>query len=177
MKLALKLIGRGSSLNRLHWRLQCAACASEYPPTQCHGFTPPAPALQSVEFLERTGNDQIHQSKLSSVLHPVALLIMPFHAATHPLIAHKMTRLRDKKTSTGDFRRILKEMTFYLGFEATRDIQVKTEVITTPMNMEFQGTHVKDKIAIIPILRAGLGMAEGMLELIPQASVHHIGKN
>lgn len=101
---------------------------------------------------------------------------MPVHAASHPLIAHKMTRLRDKKTSTGDFRRILKEVTFYLGYEATRDLKVASEVVTTPMDLEFTGSKLGEKVAIIPILRAGLGMSEGMLELIPQASVHHIGK-
>jgi uracil phosphoribosyltransferase len=101
---------------------------------------------------------------------------MPVHAATHPLIAHKMTRLRDAKTSTGDFRRILKEVTFYLGYEASRDIKVSAETVTTPMNMEFTGAKMAEKVAIIPILRAGLGMCDGLLELIPQASVHHIGK-
>mmetsp|Transcript_14902 Transcript_14902/g.16129 ORF Transcript_14902/g.16129 Transcript_14902/m.16129 type:complete len:236 (-) Transcript_14902:137-844(-) len=100
---------------------------------------------------------------------------MPVHAASHPLIAHKMTRLRDKKTSTGDFRRILKEVTFYLGYEATRDLKVASEVVSTPMDLEFTGSKLGEKVAIIPILRAGLGMSEGMLELIPQASVHHIG--
>eukprot|EP00599_Poterioochromonas_sp_BG-1_P005205 CAMPEP_0173149724 /NCGR_PEP_ID=MMETSP1105-20130129/10504_1 /TAXON_ID=2985 /ORGANISM="Ochromonas sp., Strain BG-1" /LENGTH=221 /DNA_ID=CAMNT_0014064661 /DNA_START=138 /DNA_END=803 /DNA_ORIENTATION=+ len=86
-----------------------------------------------------------------------------------------MTRLRDKKTSTGDFRRILKEVTFYLGYEATRDLKVASEVVSTPMDLEFTGSKLGEKVAIIPILRAGLGMSEGMLELIPQASVHHIG--
>jgi len=100
---------------------------------------------------------------------------MPLHVATHPLIAHKMTRIRDHSTSSHDFRRMLKEITFYLGFEASRDLNVAPSVVTTPMNLSFEGAKLADKVAIIPILRAGLSMAEGMLELMPQATVHHIG--
>ncbi len=100
---------------------------------------------------------------------------MPLHVATHPLIAHKMTRLRNSKTNCSDFRRVLKEITFYLGYEASRDIHTTQDIITTPMGVEFAGAKVSDDIAIIPILRAGLSMADGMLELIPRATVHHIG--
>lgn len=87
-----------------------------------------------------------------------------------------MTRLRDVKTSASDFRNVLKEITFYLGYEATRDLKTKEELIHTPMRVEFSGAKVADRVAIIPILRAGLTMADGMLELMPQAAVHHIGK-
>jgi uracil phosphoribosyltransferase len=100
---------------------------------------------------------------------------MPVHSATHPLVAHKMTRLRDRKTNTSDFRRILREITFYLGYEATREIKVSPEIVQTPMDMPFEGLKVTQKVAIIPILRAGLGMCDAMLELIPNAAVHHIG--
>lgn len=102
---------------------------------------------------------------------------MPLHVATHPLIAHKMTRLRDVKTSTSDFRRVLKEITFYLGYEASRDVKTVSEVVKTPMDLEFEGTKLAEDIAIIPILRAGLSMSDGMLELMPRAAVHHIGKS
>jgi len=100
---------------------------------------------------------------------------MPVFSATHPLIAHKMTKLRDRKTTANDFRKVLREITFYLGYEATRDVALSPETITTPMNVEFAGSKVRDSIAIIPILRAGLAMADGMLELMPNAAVHHIG--
>jgi uracil phosphoribosyltransferase len=101
---------------------------------------------------------------------------MPLHTTTHPLIAHKMTKLRDVKTNSGEFRSILKEITFYLGYEATREIKVSTDVVKTPMNMDFAGSKLAERVAIIPILRAGLGMCDAMLELIPQSAVHHIGK-
>lgn len=100
---------------------------------------------------------------------------MPLHVATHPLIAHKMTRLRNSKTNCSDFRRVLKEITFYLGYEASREVKTVEEVISTPMGVEFAGSKLSDDIAIIPILRAGLSMADGMLELMPRATVHHIG--
>ncbi|RYY83598.1 hypothetical protein EON63_10915 [archaeon] len=60
---------------------------------------------------------------------------MPLHVATHPLIAHKMTRLRDAKTSATDFRKLLKEITFYLGYEATRELSLQHDPVTTPMNV------------------------------------------
>jgi uracil phosphoribosyltransferase len=101
---------------------------------------------------------------------------MPVHIATHPLIAHKLTRLRDRKTGTHDFRRILREITFYLGYDATRDLKVTPEIVQTPMNANFEGSKIAENIAIIPILRAGLGMSDAMLELLPKAAVHHIGR-
>lgn len=101
---------------------------------------------------------------------------MTLFVSQHPLIAHKMTLLRDSKTSSGDFRRLLKEISFYLGYEATRTVAVVPNQVMTPMGVEYNGHKVGDKIAIIPILRAGLGMADGMLDLMPNAAVHHIGK-
>eukprot|EP00597_Dinobryon_sp_UTEXLB2267_P005992 CAMPEP_0170079638 /NCGR_PEP_ID=MMETSP0019_2-20121128/15963_1 /TAXON_ID=98059 /ORGANISM="Dinobryon sp., Strain UTEXLB2267" /LENGTH=228 /DNA_ID=CAMNT_0010293183 /DNA_START=57 /DNA_END=743 /DNA_ORIENTATION=- len=86
-----------------------------------------------------------------------------------------MTVLRDKNTSATDFRKILREITFYLGYEASRDLQLTEEIITTPTNTEFKGSKIGEKIALVPILRAGLSMADGMLELFPRAVVHHIG--
>jgi len=91
------------------------------------------------------------------------------------LIAHKMNILRDAKTSTTDFRRVLREITFYLGYEASRDLKTVPETVTTPMSEEFVGAKIGERIAIIPILRAGLGMCDAMLELFPRAAVHHIG--
>jgi uracil phosphoribosyltransferase len=93
----------------------------------------------------------------------------------HPLVADKMTKLRCKDTDSVAFRRLLKEITFYLGFEATASLSLKQKVVTTPMDMEFKGDTVHQKVAIVPILRAGLGMAEGLMELLPMAAVHHIG--
>lgn len=100
---------------------------------------------------------------------------MPLIESTHPLIAAKMTKLRDVNTAPDEFRRKLKEITFYLGFEATRCLNLANKTIKTPMG-DFDGSKVADSVAIVPILRAGLSMADGMLELLPNASVHHIGE-
>ncbi len=101
---------------------------------------------------------------------------MPVQIATHPLIHHKLTVLRNEKTSAADFRAILREITFYLGYEATRGLHTVTDQIVTPLGASFEGSKIGDNIAIIPILRAGLGMSDSMLELLPKAAVHHIGK-
>jgi uracil phosphoribosyltransferase len=100
---------------------------------------------------------------------------MPVTVATHPLIAHKLTHLRNEKTTANDFRRLLKEITFYLGFNATENIKLATDTVRTPMGVDFEGAKIGEDIAIIPVLRAGLGMAEGMLELLPNSAVYHIG--
>lgn len=97
------------------------------------------------------------------------------HLSNHPLIAHKMTLLRDRSTPPHEFRRLLKEITFFLGYDATRALRTKTHQVTTPMDMGCTGNKVADAIAVIPVLRSGLPMADGMLELIPTAAVHHIG--
>jgi uracil phosphoribosyltransferase len=97
------------------------------------------------------------------------------HASSHPLISHKITRLRNRDTKPAEFRSLLKEISFYLGYEATSHISSREQVVTTPMNQEFIGTEICDNIAIIPILRAGLIMGDGVLDLIPTAVVHHIG--
>ena len=97
------------------------------------------------------------------------------HVSTHPLISRKMTLLRDKNTSSVDFRRILREITFYLGYEASRTLTTSVQEVTTPNNVVHKGVTLVDSVAIIPILRAGLGMSDAMVELMPKSSVHHIG--
>lgn len=97
------------------------------------------------------------------------------HVSSHPLITHKLTLLRNQATKCDEFRRILREITFYLGYEATRNLTTESKVVTTPLNVEFEGGRLAEKVAVIPILRAGLTMADGMLDLLPQAAVHHIG--
>ena len=97
------------------------------------------------------------------------------NCATHPLIAHKMTLLRNRDTAPHEFRRILREITFYLGYEASRSLNMEKISVQTPMDCAADGYKVKDTVSLIPILRAGLGMTDGMLDLIPKASIHHIG--
>ena len=93
----------------------------------------------------------------------------------HPLIQHKTGMLRMKETNTKDFRELVKEIALLMGYEATRDLELEERQIETPIC----GTTVKmlpsTSVAIVPILRAGLGLVDGMLELIPNAKVGHVG--
>ena len=100
---------------------------------------------------------------------------MPVHIANHPIVASKMTALRDRNTKPVDFRRLLKEITFYLGYEATRGLQTVSTPVITPMGVKHDGVELKHNTCIIPILRAGLAMGDPMMELLPDAAVHHIG--
>ena len=93
----------------------------------------------------------------------------------HPLVKHKLTIMRDKTTGPKEFRELLKEITLLLAYEATRRVPVYRKEVETPL-AKAEGYYFEDnKIVIVPILRAGLGMADGILELLPNASVGHIG--
>ncbi len=92
----------------------------------------------------------------------------------HPLVAHKLTRLRDKNTKPKKFRELVREIAALLTYEATADLSLTPRTIETPLTTT-QGYEVHDKIGLVPILRAGLGMVEGVWELIPNAEVWHIG--
>lgn len=97
------------------------------------------------------------------------------HILNHPLIQHKLTQMRMKTTKTEQFRRLLKEISMLMGYEVTKDFPTKPIHIETP-EAEMEGTQLdSENIAVVPILRAGLGMSEGILELIPTASEGHIG--
>ena len=97
------------------------------------------------------------------------------HILDHPLIVHKLTHMRDKGTSTRTFRQLLKEIALLMGYEITRQLPMVEQGIETPVcKMTAQVLRGK-KAAIVPILRAGLGMADGLLELMPSARVGHIG--
>ncbi len=92
----------------------------------------------------------------------------------HPLVAHKLSRLRDKNTEPKKFRELLREIAALLTYEATVDLQTVPREIETPL-AQTTGLELREKIGLVPILRAGLGMVEGVWELIPQAEVWHIG--
>ncbi|MGL4688224.1 MAG: uracil phosphoribosyltransferase [Fusobacteriaceae bacterium] len=93
----------------------------------------------------------------------------------HPLIQHKLTILRDKTTDTKTFRENLNEIAKLMTYEATKSIKVEETTVETPI-METRGYTLVDKsVGIVPILRAGLGMVEGILDLIPTAKIGHIG--
>lgn len=93
----------------------------------------------------------------------------------HPLIKHKITLLRDKTTSSKEFRELITEISMLMCYEATRDLPTKLVEIETPLCTAKCEVISGRKIAIVPILRAGLGMVDGMLNLIPAAKVGHIG--
>lgn len=97
------------------------------------------------------------------------------HVLDHPLIRHKLTHLRDKTTPTANFRRLLKEIALLMGYEVTRDLPLEATTIETPLATMQADVMAGRKVAIVPILRAGLGMADGLLELMPAARVGHIG--
>jgi len=94
--------------------------------------------------------------------------------STHPLIRHKLTLLRDINTDHVKFRQLVRELALLLIYEATQDLQLQDTSIQTPMGMA-QGVDLLEKIGLIPILRAGLGMVDGILELLPKSQVWHIG--
>ena len=100
---------------------------------------------------------------------------MKIHIADHPLITHKLTVLRDERTDSPTFRRLTEEIVTLLAYEATREVKVESVNVKTPVAMA-QGLHLaKPKPVVVPILRAGLGMLEGMSRLIPTAEIGFLG--
>lgn len=97
------------------------------------------------------------------------------HVLQHPLIQHKLSLMRDQDTSTRTFRELLKEITLLMGYEITRDLPLTTISIQTPLTAMQAPVIAGKKVAIVPVLRAGLGMADGLLALIPSARQGHIG--
>lgn len=95
-------------------------------------------------------------------------------ASSHPLVAHKLTRLRDRNTEPKKFRELVREIAALLAYEATADLSTVPRQVETPLAMAM-GAELQEKIGLVPILRAGLGMVEGIWELMPQAEVWHIG--
>ena len=93
----------------------------------------------------------------------------------HPLLKHKITVLRDKNTGTNEFRKIVEEIAMFVGYEALRDLETAEIEVETPIETAMCPVISGQKPAIIPILRAGLGMVEGLLKLMPFAKIGHIG--
>lgn len=93
----------------------------------------------------------------------------------HPLIQHKISLLRDKNTSTKEFRELVSEIAMLMGYEVTRNMPLKEVEIETPVAIAKTKVISGKKLGIVPILRAGLGMVDGMLNLLPMAKVGHIG--
>lgn len=97
------------------------------------------------------------------------------HVIDHPLITHKLSIMRNKKTGSKDFRELLDEIAMLMGYEITRDLPLEDIRIETPLVPMVAKTVSGKKLAIVPILRAGLGMVDGLLRLVPVAKVGHIG--
>ena len=100
---------------------------------------------------------------------------MALHIIDHPLVQHKLSIMRNKETSTNKFRDLLKEIAMFMGYEVTRDFPITYEEIETPLQKMNAPTISGKKEVIAPILRAGLGMVDGLMALIPSARVGHIG--
>ncbi len=98
-----------------------------------------------------------------------------FQVIDHPLIQHKLTIIRDKNCGTKVFREVVDEIAMLMAYEVSRDMPLEDIVIETPITESTQKTLSGKKVAIVPILRAGIGMVDGILELIPAAKVGHIG--
>lgn len=97
------------------------------------------------------------------------------HIMDHPLVAHKLTIMRDKNTSVKDFRELVSEIGMLITYEATRDLPLTTKHIETPICEMEAPTLAGKKVAVVPILRAGLGLVDGVLRMVPSARVAHIG--
>lgn len=97
------------------------------------------------------------------------------HVVTHPLVQHKLSIMRSKDCPTKDFRQLLREITLLVGYELTRDFPLGTRRIETPVAPMDAPFLTGKKVVIVPVLRAGLGMTDGLLDLMPSARVGHVG--
>lgn len=100
---------------------------------------------------------------------------MKVNVMTHPLIQHKVTLIRSVETGAKDFRELLEEITLLMGYEITRDFPLEDVEVQTPLVKAIGKQIAGKKVAVVPILRAGLGMVNGLLELMPMAKVGHVG--
>ncbi len=96
------------------------------------------------------------------------------HEMAHPLIMHKISMIRDENTTVKDFRELVYEISLLMGYEATRDLDVIEQTVKTPM-AETTGKFIAKQVALVPILRAGLGMVDALMSIIPAAKVGHVG--
>jgi uracil phosphoribosyltransferase len=96
------------------------------------------------------------------------------HVSHHPAVLHKLGILRDETTEPKKFREVVRELSWLLGYEALADAHVRERAVRTPLE-EMAGNELADRIGLVPILRAGLGMVDAMLELMPTAQVWHLG--
>jgi len=105
---------------------------------------------------------------------PTPTMPATLHVSNHPAVLHKLAILRDEKTEPKKFREVVRELSWLLGYEALADARVRSKQVTTPMEA-MDGHELGERIGLVPILRAGLGMVDAMLELMPTAQVWHLG--
>jgi uracil phosphoribosyltransferase len=96
------------------------------------------------------------------------------YESAHPLVKHKLTILRNKETKSKEFRELIREIAILLAYEATRDLALAPTTVETPMG-QAAGARLQEQIGLVPVLRAGLGMVEGVWEMMPGSEVWHIG--
>lgn len=96
------------------------------------------------------------------------------YESTHPLVKHKLTFLRDKETNPKDFRELIREISILLAYEVTQDLALEATTVETPMG-HASGSTLQEQIGLVPILRAGLGMVDGVWSMMPSSEVWHIG--
>lgn len=149
-------------------------------------ITPPTD-IQSQNMVDSKQQASSTASSNSTTNDKVNEFPANINVTSHPVLHHMITTLRSSKTSPGTFRSVLRQVTHHLGYEATKNLRVESNLpVTVPLGKESQlhhenlrdadcGFRLVDKVAIIPILRSGLGMTDSMLELLPNSSVHHIG--
>jgi uracil phosphoribosyltransferase len=101
-------------------------------------------------------------------------MIPQVHISTHPLVKHKMALLRDQRTDPKKFRELLREISIFLAYEATADLATVKMSVTTPLG-QSKAYRLQERVGLVPILRAGLGMVEGVWNMMPNAEVWHIG--
>ena len=126
----------------------------------------------------RTGSpcyDGVDRSAPSDIVAPEVPVPAPnLHVSHHPAVLHKLAILRDESTEPKKFREVVRELSWLLGYEALQDVSVAPITIRTPIE-EMEAGELDERIGLVPILRAGLGMVDAMLELMPTAQVWHLG--
>ncbi len=122
-----------------------------------------------------TLRDGAERKPLQQLAKAMVIKMSTLHIIDHPLITHKLTIMRQKETGSKDFRELLDEIAMLMGYEITRDLPLEDIEIETPVAKMTAKTIAGKKLAIVPILRAGLGMVDGLLSLVPVAKVGHIG--
>jgi uracil phosphoribosyltransferase len=113
-------------------------------------------------------------TRAASRYHRAVTDVDTLHISTHPAVLHKLAILRDEDTEPKKFREVVRELSWLLGYEALRDVRVRPISIRTPIEA-MEANELGERIGLVPILRAGLGMVDAMLELMPTAQVWHLG--